>query len=69
MLYIMSKWTEYVTKYYNEEKKKNGGYKFKDALKDAAKTYKKQGNPENSNVKGKKTKKRTMKKRTRKQKK
>ena len=65
----MSKWTEYVTKFYKEQKKKNGGYKFKDALKAAAKTYKKQGNAENTNVKEKKAKKRTMKNRTRKQKK
>lgn len=67
MLYIMSKWTEYVTKFYKEEKKKNGGYKFKDALKDAAKTYKNHGKTEE--VKGKGKKRRTMKNRTRKQKK
>ena len=63
----MSKWTEYVTKYYKDEKKKNGGYKFKDALKDAAKTYKNLGKAEVVNVKGKKT--RTVKNKTRKQKK
>lgn len=67
----MSKWTEYVTKYYKDEKAKNGGYKFKDALKDAAKTYKKHGKAEAVNVKGKDKgkKRRTMKNRTRKQKK
>jgi len=67
----MSKWTEYVTKYYKEEKKKNGGYKFKDALKAAAKTYKKQDKTKaaNVNVNDKGKKRRTMKNRTRKQKK
>jgi hypothetical protein len=63
----MSKWTEYVTKYYNEQKKLDGGYKFKDALKDAAKTYKNQGKPAEVEKKGKKS--RTAKNRSRKHKK
>lgn len=69
MLYIMSNWTKYVTKYYKEEKKKNGGYQFKDALRDAAKTYKKQGNVDEMKGSGKGKKSRTRKNRTRKQKK
>jgi hypothetical protein len=39
---IMSEWTQLVTKVYNENKSKPG-YKFKNAMKDAAKIYKKQG--------------------------
>lgn len=38
----MSEWTKLVTKVYNENKSKPG-YKFKNAMKDAAKIYKKQG--------------------------
>ena len=33
----MSKWTDFVTKFYNEKKRSNQTYKFKDALVDAAK--------------------------------
>jgi hypothetical protein len=36
----MTEWTDLVTKVYNENKGKPG-YKFKNALKDAAKIYKK----------------------------
>jgi len=36
----MTEWTDLVTKVYNENKSKPG-YKFKNALKDAAKIYKK----------------------------
>ena len=39
----MSDWTELVTKTYNDKKKKNPSYKFKHAMKDAAKMYKKGG--------------------------
>jgi hypothetical protein len=42
----MSAWTKHVTEYYNEQKAGNPKYMFKQALKDAAKTYKKQGKPE-----------------------
>jgi hypothetical protein len=42
----MSDWTKHVTKFYNEQKAGNPKYMFKQALKDAAKTYKKQGKPE-----------------------
>jgi len=38
----MSEWTQLVTKVYNENKSKPG-YKFKNAMKDAAKIYKKKG--------------------------
>jgi len=37
----MSKWTTHVMNYYKEHKKNNPNYKFKDAMKDAKKTYKK----------------------------
>jgi hypothetical protein len=45
--FIMSSWTDFVTKHYREQKQKNPSYQFKDALKDAAKSYKSQkgGNP------------------------
>jgi hypothetical protein len=36
-----SAWTKFVTKFYHDEKKKNPEYKFSQALKDAAKVYKK----------------------------
>jgi hypothetical protein len=35
----MSKWTTHVMNVYKENKKKNPNYKFKDAMKDAKKTY------------------------------
>lgn len=35
------KWMEHLKKFYAEEKKKNPNYKYKDAMKDAKKTYKK----------------------------
>ena len=35
----MSKWTDHVTKYYKEQRRKNSSYQFKNALKDARKTY------------------------------
>ena len=37
----MSEWTDFVTKLYHEKKLQNKDYKFKDALKDGAKVYKK----------------------------
>jgi hypothetical protein len=42
----MSDWTKHVTKFYNEQKAGNPKYMFKQALKDAAKTYKKAAKPE-----------------------
>lgn len=39
----MSAWTEYVTKYYNDKKKTNPNYEFKNALVDASKERKKNG--------------------------
>jgi|UniRef100_A0A6C0ATI9 hypothetical protein len=42
----MSNWTAYVTKFYKAEHAKNPNYKFKNALKDAAKSYKSQGTVE-----------------------
>ena len=38
----MSAWTDFVTKFYHEKKLQNKDYKFKDALKDGAKVYKKE---------------------------
>jgi hypothetical protein len=37
--YIMSTWTDHVTKFYKEHRRKNASYQFKNALKDARKTY------------------------------
>ena len=42
----MSKWTDLVTKVYKKNHAKNSSYKFKDALKDAAKMYKSSGKTE-----------------------
>jgi hypothetical protein len=39
----MSAWTDYVTKYFNERRKTQPDYKFKDALKDASVERKKNG--------------------------
>lgn len=36
-----SAWTKFVTKYYHDKKKSDKDYKFSQALKDAAKEYKK----------------------------
>ena len=41
-MYSMSAWTDFVTKFYHEKKLQNKDYKFKDALKDGAKVYKKE---------------------------
>ena len=45
----MSTWTKFATAYYKKQHKKNPDYKFKDALKDAAKLYKKKGGGEDGN--------------------
>jgi hypothetical protein len=37
----MSAWTKFVTEFYKKEHAKNPDYKFKNAMKDAAKVYKK----------------------------
>lgn len=37
----MSAWTKFVTEHFRAQQKKNPNYKFRDALKDAAKLYKK----------------------------
>ena len=39
----MSQWTKFATKFYKEKKSKDPNYQFKNALKDAAKEYKKTG--------------------------
>ena len=39
----MSTWTKFATGFYQQQKKKNPHYKFSQALKDAAKMYKKRG--------------------------
>jgi hypothetical protein len=38
----MSKWTTFLTTFYNQKKKTTPSYKFSQAMKDAAKIYKKQ---------------------------
>ena len=49
----MSAWTDFVTKFYHEQKCKNKDYQFKDALKDGAKEYKKENaKKEKANKKG-----------------
>lgn len=61
----MSKWTEFLTKFYNETKKSNPDYKLKDAMKDAASEYKKiKGTSKQSSTKkvSKKSRSKTMKK-------
>jgi hypothetical protein len=63
----MSQWTDYVTKFYKEQKAGNPKYMFKHALKDAAKTYKKGAKAEPEEKPQKKNKRaRTMKKKPRK---
>jgi hypothetical protein len=37
----MTSWTDFATKYFREQQKKNPKYQFKDALKAAGKLYKK----------------------------
>jgi hypothetical protein len=44
----MSKWTEFVSKHFREQRKQNKDYQFSDALKDASKIYKKQGGDDNT---------------------
>ena len=44
----MSKWTEFVTAFYKKEHAKNSNYKFKDAMKAAAKVYKKDSSASSS---------------------
>ena len=48
----MSAWTDHATKTYHGGKKKNPAYTFKDALKDAAKTYNKTTTNTNTKKKG-----------------
>ena len=61
----MSDWTKHVTEFYNAQKAGNPKYMFKQALKDAAKTYKKgaksEAKPQKKNKRA-----RTMKKKPRK---
>ena len=61
----MSDWTKHVTDFYNAQKAGNPKYMFKQALKDAAKTYKKgakaEAKPQKKNKRA-----RTMKKKPRK---
>lgn len=44
----MSKWTQFVTAFYKKEHAKNSDYKFKDAMKAAAKVYKKDSSASSS---------------------
>jgi hypothetical protein len=39
----MTAWTDFATKFFNDKRKTNKSYKFKHALKDASKIYKKHG--------------------------
>jgi len=49
----MSGWTKFVTAYYKKKRVGNASYKFKNALKDAAKVYKSSGKTEKVAPKGK----------------
>jgi len=51
----MTEWTDLVKQVYNENKGK-AGYKFKNALKDAAKIYKKKGSKSASKKTGRRRK-------------
>ena len=64
---IMIAWTKFATNYYQEQKKKNPGYKFSDALKAAAKLYKKPAASSSSSTqkKSKSKKRRTARRRNR----
>lgn len=44
----MSSWTKFVTAFYNKKHASNPKYKFKNALKDASKTYKSTGSTESA---------------------
>ena len=46
----MTAWTDFATKVFREGQKKNPAYKFKDALKAAAKLYKKGSNAVSASV-------------------
>lgn len=46
----MTAWTDFATKYFREQQKKNPAYKFKDALKAAGKLYKKGSNAVSATV-------------------
>ena len=46
----MTAWTDFATKVFREGQKKNPAYKFKDALKAAAKLYKKGSNAVSATV-------------------
>lgn len=52
----MSKWTTHVMNVYKENKKNNPNYKFKDAMKDAKKSYNKNATSEQP-IKSKKSRK------------
>ena len=53
----MSKWTTHVMNVYKENKKNNPNYKFKDAMKDAKKTYNKNATSKEETTKSTKSKK------------
>jgi hypothetical protein len=46
----MTAWTDFATKYFREQQKKNPKYQFKDALKAAGKLYKKGSNSVSASV-------------------
>ena len=63
-LYIMTAWTDFATKYFREQQKKNPNYKFSDALKAAAKVYKKESPASSSSSTQKKKSSKSKKRRT-----
>ena len=62
----MSKWTTHVMNVYKEHKKKNPNYKFKDAMKDAKKSYNKTEENVSGESKPKKSRKNKSSKKSRK---
>ena len=62
----MSAWTDFVTSHYRQMSKTNPNYKFKDALVDAAKEYKKNGGKTEKNKTSVNKKRRSSKRRSRK---
>lgn len=53
----MTAWTDFATKVFREGQKKNPAYKFKDALKEAAKLYKKGSNAISASISSSSTRK------------
>lgn len=60
----MTAWTDFATKIFREGQKKNPSYKFKDALKDAGKLYKKGSNAISASISSTRKARKSKKRRT-----